>query len=141
MEKWIKLLDRKPEEEGIYKTLKLSYKKNLITSFLIFKKDVGFQPLDYGRSDGWAINMNVTHWLEINEPELPIAEAENLVIETETFFHKNGLEDFCKNNNIELFSKYGNANEYIITGVQENILFKLRNSYKSNGTHFNVRSV
>jgi hypothetical protein len=141
MEKWIKLLDKKPKKEGIYKTLKLSYKKELNTCFLLFKKDVGFQSLDYGRNDGWAINMNVTHWLEINEPDLPIKEAESLIIQTETFFHKEGLEYFCKKNNIELFSRYGNANEYIVSGVDEVILLKLRNSYKSNGTHFNVRSV
>lgn len=138
MANWIKLLDEKPMKHGIYKCLCLGYSKNWREEFLKWTNE-GFQPLDYGSSGTWAINMNVSHWFKVEEIEPPILEAEKLIIETEVFFEDISLEHFARLNNIKVFGRYGNATEFIISDIPETVLNDMRHKYKSNGTHFNVR--
>jgi hypothetical protein len=138
MTNWIKLLNEKPLKYGIYKCLCLTYSKNWREEFLKWTNE-GFQPLNYGDSKTWAINMNVTHWLKVEEKELPILEAEKLIIETEVFFEDQYLNSFAQQNNIETFGQYGNATEFIISNIPDITLKEMRTKFKSNGTHFNVR--
>lgn len=138
MARWIKLLDKNPLKQDIYKCLCLEYNKTWKEKYLKWTSE-GFQPLNYGDRETWAINMNVTHWLEVEEPELPISEAEKLIIETETFFDDINLEKFINLNNIEIFAVYGNAIEIVITKVHSAILKEMRLIFKSNGIHTNVR--
>jgi hypothetical protein len=138
METWIKLLNEKPNKHGIYKCLCLGYSKDWREEYLKWTSE-GFQPLDYGSSGTWAINMNVSHWLKIVEPELPILEAEKLIIETEVFFEHDRLKTFTQQNNIEVFGIYGNSTEYIISNIPDSILSEMRAKFQSNGKHFNIR--
>ena len=137
---WIKLIDEKPTEKGIYLTLHRFYSGNWKEEYLLWLGSDGFQPLDYGKNrEDYPINMNVTHWLEVVPAELPITEAIRLIIKTEVFFHQDGLNEFVTEHNIEEFGRYGNATEYIISGVPEDTLTNMREIFKSNGTHINVR--
>ena len=137
---WIKLLNEKPAK-GIYRVLRYSdYKEILDDEYLLWVDGEGFQPLDYFTNrEAHPINMNVTHWLKVESENLPIAEAEKLVVETEVFFHHPRLDEFAAINNVEEYGRYGNATEYIISNVVEDILRNMRILFQSNGTHKNVR--
>ena len=135
--KWRLLNVEKPKKEGIYKVFRYDYDR-FLCEYLLWDKHDGFQPLNYGEGETYAINMNVTHWLKVQEPDIPIKEAKKILITTEVFFMANGLEEFAKENSILEYEKYGNAIEYITTGVGDNIMARMRLFFKSNGIHKNI---
>jgi hypothetical protein len=141
--KWIRLLDETPSRKGTYFCIALNYHNAFDTVELLWMGDSGFQPLDFNKSPkSHPLNMNVTHWLYYHIPLdilTPLREAESLRIQTEVFFDQNGLKTFAHNENIEIFAMYGNAIEFIITDIDEAVLKVMREKFKSNGTHWNVR--
>jgi hypothetical protein len=134
---WKLLKEERPPKRGIYKVFHYDYDK-FESAYLLWDSRHGFQPLNFGEPESYPINMNVTHWLKIQEPELPKEEAKKLLVTTEIFFMGNGLELFAKENNISVFQRCGNAIEYVTTGVGDSIMQRMRQFFKSNGTHKNI---
>ncbi len=75
--KWVKITDKKPSKEGVYKVIE--YTGRLSETYRKWVGGVGFQPLDYGNHGTWAIDLQITHWLEYIQPTPPMDEAEALV--------------------------------------------------------------
>jgi len=140
MNKWIRLIDEKPKRRDIYRVVK--YDEYLRPKFhcdhLVWDKDDGFQPLDCGDAESYPINMDVTHWLKIDEPPIPRDEAKKLLIKTEVFFDDSRLESFAKQHKIIVYEEYGNAIKYIVSGVPNNILKEMRRLFKSQEIYNNI---
>jgi hypothetical protein len=142
MNEWIKLLNDQPDETGLYRVLRYNdFGFPWVREFLYWT-GTSFQPKKYDPSKGDLLDMDVTHWLKIEIPPVPIQEASQLLIETAVIFHEEGLKEFAERNNMEVYSDKGiNATEYIVSELPEPIKMAMNKKFTVNSTHTRVQKL
>ena len=151
MHEWISLVKRKPSSEGIYKVLKLGHSGDFHQGLCRWMENCGFQPLDcYNDREWYPINMNVTHWVDLNfdVPANILQEASDMIVYTETFFKTmvssktNQGDDFkvlIKVFNLEVHEEVSNAYTIVIDKLTDDVLKHIRSYFRSNGIKKEIR--
>jgi len=127
MNTWVKLIDTKPTENGLYKVLR--YEDHPILKWRTLYCYWNSHNFVEYLSDSNHVITNIAYWLEQETPNAPLEEANKLLQTVWICGVNDALDLYIKKNNITVHSYQGNVIFIIVDDVTSDKLTYINNNF------------